>query len=215
MVADDMNPFVGRTGELAVLRRLVPEARSGRPPHRPADRAGRDRQDLAGRAVPRRARRHHSAARQRGAVGGIGRLRGGRPAATHGRGARGCPAGERRPGSRGSSPSTWGAVLLTSVEDLERRGLVVLLIDDAHWADVDSLRALLFTLRRLVGARVLTLLVARAEDAPRAARRPAPSDGRDDRPTDQPGRARRPKRPAAGAAARRGTVLLADRATGA
>ena len=33
----------------------------------------------------------------------------------------------------------------------ERQSVVVLLIDDAHWADVDSLRALLFALRRLVG----------------------------------------------------------------
>ena len=35
------------------------------------------------------------------------------------------------------------------------RRSVILLIDDAHWADVDSLRALLFALRRLATARVL------------------------------------------------------------
>ena len=59
-----------------------------------------------------------------------------------------------------------GALLLTSLEDVERHAPVVLLVDDVQWADVDSLRALLFALRRLVDERVLTLLVARAEDAP-------------------------------------------------
>ena len=108
-----------------------------------------------------------------------------------------------------------GALLLTSVEDLERRGPVVLLIDDVQWADVDSLRALLFTLRRLVGARVLTLLVARAEDAPglpEGLRRL--TDGTTGRSISLDALGR-PQRPAAGGHARRGTVLPADRATGA
>ena len=42
-------------------------------------------------------------------------------------------------------------------------------IDDAHWADLDSLRALLFVVRRLVGERVLTVLAERSEDAHRLA----------------------------------------------
>ena len=60
-----------------------------------------------------------------------------------------------------------GRRLLESIESLEQQAPVVLLIDDAQWADVDSLRALLFALRRLVAARVLTLLVARDEDVMR------------------------------------------------
>jgi hypothetical protein len=43
----------------------------------------------------------------------------------------------------------------------------VLVIDDAQWADVDSLRAVLFALRRLSSSRVLTLLVERDEDTTR------------------------------------------------
>lgn len=58
-----------------------------------------------------------------------------------------------------------GAVLLETLEKLERQAVVILLIDDAHWADVDSLRALLFALRRLAAARVLTVLTVRDEDA--------------------------------------------------
>ena len=58
-----------------------------------------------------------------------------------------------------------GTVLLEALEGLERNAPVVLLVDDAQWADVDSLRALLFALRRLVTGRVLTLLAEREEDA--------------------------------------------------
>lgn len=60
-----------------------------------------------------------------------------------------------------------GTVLLEALEGLERNAPVVLLVDDAQWADVDSLRALLFALRRLVTGRVLTLLAEREEDANR------------------------------------------------
>ena len=60
-----------------------------------------------------------------------------------------------------------GAVVLEAIESLQEQAPVVLLIDDAHWADVDSLRALLFAVRRLVTGRVLTLLVVRDEDAMR------------------------------------------------
>ena len=60
-----------------------------------------------------------------------------------------------------------GARILEVLEDLEQKAPVVIVIDDAHWADVDSLRALLFVVRRLVGERVLTLLAQRSEAAPR------------------------------------------------
>jgi predicted ATPase len=42
---------------------------------------------------------------------------------------------------------------------------VVVFLDDAHWADVPSLRALLFVVRRLVADRVLVVIATR-EDAP-------------------------------------------------
>ncbi len=44
-----------------------------------------------------------------------------------------------------------GSQVLEAIEDLEPKAPVVLVIDDAHWADLDSLRALLFVVRRLVG----------------------------------------------------------------
>jgi predicted ATPase len=60
-----------------------------------------------------------------------------------------------------------GARILEVLEDLEQKAPVVIVIDDAHWADIDSLRALLFVVRRLVQERVLILLAQRSEAAPR------------------------------------------------
>ena len=60
-----------------------------------------------------------------------------------------------------------GQRVLQAIEDLEATAPVVLVVDDAHWADLDSLRALLFVTRRLADARVLTLLAERTEDAQR------------------------------------------------
>src|SRR5919107_3633041 len=60
-----------------------------------------------------------------------------------------------------------GARILEVLEELEQKAPVVIVIDNVHWADVDSLRALLFVVRRLVGERVLTLLAQRSEEAPR------------------------------------------------
>jgi len=60
-----------------------------------------------------------------------------------------------------------GQRVLQAIEDLETTAPVVVVVDDAHWADLDSLRALLFVTRRLVDVRVLTLLVQRTEDAQR------------------------------------------------
>lgn len=59
-------------------------------------------------------------------------------------------------------PISVGGLILDLLGDLKRP--VVIVIDDAQWADLDSLRALLFVLRRLVADRVLTLLTARSED---------------------------------------------------
>jgi len=64
-------------------------------------------------------------------------------------------------------PISVGAHLLDLMGDLDSERPVVLVIDDAQWADVDSLRALLFALRRLVAGRVMALLTVRPEDVAR------------------------------------------------
>lgn len=56
-----------------------------------------------------------------------------------------------------------GARVLQVLEDLEQKAPVVIVVDDAHWADIDSLRTLLFVARRFVGERVLTVLAQRSE----------------------------------------------------
>ena len=54
-----------------------------------------------------------------------------------------------------------GAALLAGLSALEERGPVVVVIDDLHWADAGSARALLFCLRRLRADPVLVLLATR------------------------------------------------------
>ena len=58
-----------------------------------------------------------------------------------------------------------GARILELLGALQDEHPVVLFLDDAHWADVPSLRALLFVVRRLVADRVLVVATTR-EHAP-------------------------------------------------
>jgi DNA-binding CsgD family transcriptional regulator len=58
-----------------------------------------------------------------------------------------------------------GARILELLGTLQDEHPVVLFLDDAHWADVPSLRALLFVVRRLVADRVLVVATTR-EHAP-------------------------------------------------
>jgi DNA-binding CsgD family transcriptional regulator len=61
-------------------------------------------------------------------------------------------------------PISVGSALLELLSDLEEKQPVVLVLEDAHWTDTDSLRAVLFALRRLVSERVLALITVRSED---------------------------------------------------
>jgi DNA-binding CsgD family transcriptional regulator len=75
--------------------------------------------------------------------------------------------GPRRPGMPGSgelagaAPAAVGAELLAALGEVG--GPVVLVVDDLHWADAASARALLFALRRLQAEPVLLVLVTRAD----------------------------------------------------
>ncbi|MGW6904572.1 ATP-binding protein [Streptomyces sp. NPDC054940] len=63
-----------------------------------------------------------------------------------------------------ADPLTAGAALLEPLGELQRDHPVVLVVDDAHWADAPSLHALTFALRRLGADRVLCLLALRDVD---------------------------------------------------
>ncbi|HEX2272909.1 MAG TPA: AAA family ATPase [Acidimicrobiales bacterium] len=62
-----------------------------------------------------------------------------------------------------ADPLTVGAALVELLGVLQDEGPVVVVLDDAHWADTASLQALLFALRRLRVDRVLALFAAREE----------------------------------------------------
>lgn len=61
------------------------------------------------------------------------------------------------------APNVVGERILTFLGDHQEKGPIVLVVDDLQWADSDSLRALLFALRRMAAERVLTLLMTRDE----------------------------------------------------
>ena len=58
-------------------------------------------------------------------------------------------------------PITVGTRLLELWSEIQDERVVVTVIDDAHWADIDSLRALLFAMRRLITDRVLVVVAMR------------------------------------------------------
>ena len=66
----------------------------------------------------------------------------------------------------GTDPFVMGAELLQLLGDIEQAAPVLVVIDDAPWADQPSLRALTFALRRLQAERVLVVLTMRSQDAP-------------------------------------------------
>ena len=62
----------------------------------------------------------------------------------------------------GRDPIWVGAALLELLGTMQGAGPVLLVVDDAQWADRPSLQALVFALRRLQADRVLTLVVSRS-----------------------------------------------------
>jgi hypothetical protein len=165
-VAEDLDPFVGRAAELTVLRRVLTDVGAGRPQTvllTGAAGIGKTSlidqflSELDGGVVVLRASGEQWEAFV--AFGVMDQLL--RAAGVRG----GLLLASRQRALPPEEPVGVGAVVLEALEKLERQSPVILLIDDAHWADVDSLRALLFALRRLVSARVLTLLSVRDEDA--------------------------------------------------
>ncbi|MFF5043324.1 AAA family ATPase [Streptomyces nigra] len=143
--------FLGRTGELAALRRCYEEAAKGRPRLVVVEGpAGIGKTALV---------RHFVDGTARGGVltaageaneaalpyGVLDQLLG-RPVRT--------------------DPLTAGATLLEPLGELQGSHPVVLVVDDAHWADAPSQHALTFALRRLDADRVLCLMVVRDVDDP-------------------------------------------------
>ena len=61
-------------------------------------------------------------------------------------------------------PIVVGRQILAALTSCSAASPVVAVVDDAQWADVDSLRALLFSLRRLAAHRVLTIVVVPLDD---------------------------------------------------
>ncbi|QJY49796.1 ATP-binding protein [Pseudonocardia broussonetiae] len=68
-------------------------------------------------------------------------------------------------------PPVAGAALVALLDRLRGHdGPVVISVDDGHWADVPSLQALVFALRRLGSDRVLTVVAVRPHDGGRSDR---------------------------------------------
>lgn len=63
-------------------------------------------------------------------------------------------------------PVTVGIRILQVLDALGHDGSLVLVLDDAHWADLPSLRALIFALRRLVADQLLAVVVTRDDAVP-------------------------------------------------
>jgi hypothetical protein len=76
-------------------------------------------------------------------------------------------AGRLAAGKAGADPFMVGAELQQLLGELQVSGPVAVIVDDAPWADPQSLRALAFALRRPQADRVLAVLTMRPEDTSR------------------------------------------------
>jgi len=144
-----MAGFVGRTAELAFLRARLAEVESGLPRTVVLEAPGGTGKSALVQAFVR-SLDPASVLRASGeegeaflAYGVLGQLLGSRSATTW------------------ADPFAAGARLLEAIDE---RPLTVFVVDDAHLADVESLSALTFALRRLQADRVLALLTTRDAD---------------------------------------------------
>ena len=172
-----MHAFVGRTEELDVLRARLADARAGRPwivqVQGPAGIGktalierfvgGEGRGSIAASAASRSGRagsRPPTVLRASGeeaetllAYGVLDQL-----ARSAGPAGKALAAVSAQPSAE---PFLAGSRLLELLGELESAGPVLLVVDDLHWADQPSVRALVFALRRLVADQVLVLLAVR------------------------------------------------------
>ena len=154
--------FVGRSGELAVLDQELARVRAGQPRLVwLTGEAGIGKTSLLHRFVDR--------------LSGVRLLWGSGdedeaelPYGVLSQLVAGLPPGPGRPARSDdlrpdADPLAVGAALLAEFGALQSSGPIVLVVDDAHWADDRSVQALIFVLRRLRNDQVLVLLSARSE----------------------------------------------------
>jgi ATP/maltotriose-dependent transcriptional regulator MalT len=161
-----MSLFVGRQAELAVLRARQAEALAGQPRivclRGPAG-IGKTTliecflREPGTTPAPVVLRAGAEETEQLLAYGVVEQLA--RSAADAGAGLRESLAGPDRVGD----PVTVGTRILELLDRIEGATPVVLVVDDAHWADRPSLQALSFAVRRLVADPVLVLVAARED----------------------------------------------------
>ena len=171
-VSDDA-AFVGRVSELGALNAALGSARSGRARVAAIEGAagmGKSallRRFLAAAAIPSVLSASGEETETDLPFGVIAQLR----AAAMGAG--GQPADSLRPTRqvRWPPPSPAddrleaGARLLDALGDLQASGPVAVVVDDLHWADTQSLQALLFATRRLAFDDVIVLVAYRQDEA--------------------------------------------------
>jgi ATP/maltotriose-dependent transcriptional regulator MalT len=155
--------FVGRQRELAVLAELAARARADQPQLVLVEgEAGMGKSSLITRFVPmaggtavlRASGEEGESNLSYGVISQVAAAAGSLGAAT--------PALLSGELAESLDPLAVGAELLSVFDTLGRSGqLTLLLVDDLHWSDPLSARALLFCLRRLLADRVLVVVTAR------------------------------------------------------
>ena len=166
-LAEDVDPFVGRSRQIGELTAILAAVRGGRPqivmiegPPGIGKTALLNRflQDQRDALVLRASGEQWEAMVAYGVVDQLFRAVGVSVAALLASRERALPIEE---------PIDVGARLIELFADLEQDSPLLVVVDDAHWADLDSLRAVLFALRRLMGERVMAIFALRGEEPSR------------------------------------------------
>jgi DNA-binding CsgD family transcriptional regulator len=163
-----VDPFVGRTEELGGLRARLADARHGRPQVvQVQGPAGIGKTALLehflvsageppGVAVLRASGEEAETLLAYGVLNQLARSAG----------AAGAALSNSLAAPSAPDPILAGTGLLELLGELESSRPVVLVVDDLHWADQPSVRALVFALRRLVADQVLAILAVRDDAEP-------------------------------------------------